>query len=274
MEEKQVERLVSNMTKVKQALLKAKVKTPKALIDWIENSVIPFCKRSVEELKTEKSEYRKVMAELLNSSVSLHEGLGSGSADLTDAIDLGRDFQIAAARFEYLYDKQTQKMKQDLNKPSGDGLFRMTQESGPTIQKYNLFAQELPQNLFRQLFVVKRMPVIPLADPPLNFNRLKKYKLADDHISFYPVIKNQPVLGINPSWIQDSFKGKSDLAVQYVLDSIKLKFGRTHQLVDGAVHAGSVVWFWIPTEPILNRIIACSPSGKLGIKKWGFAFNV
>ncbi len=274
MEERQVERLVSNMTKVKQTLLKAKVKTPKALIDWIQSTVIPFCKKSVEELKPEKSDYRKVMVELLNSSVSLHEGLSSGSADLTDAVDLGRDFQIAAARFEYLFDKQAQKVKQDVNKPAGDGLFRMTQESGPTILKYSLFAQELPQNLFRKLFVVTRMPIIPLADPPLNFAKLKKYKLADDHISFYPVIKNQPVLGINPNWIQDSFKGKSESAVEYVLDSIKLKFGRTHQLVAGAVHTGSVVWFWIPTEPTLNRILACSPNGKTGIKRWGFAFNV
>ncbi len=274
MEEKQVERIVFNLTKVKNALLKAKMKTPKSLIDWLQDTVIPFCKKTIEELKAEKPEYKKTMTNLLNSSISLHEGLSSGNADLADAVELSRDFHIAAAQFEYLFDADEKKAKRDANKPSGDGLFRMTQESGPTILKYSIFAQELPQNLYRQLFVVKRMPVIPVADPPLNFAKLKQYKLADDHISFYPVIKNQPVLGINPNWVQDSFKGKSDSAVEYVLDSIKLKFGRTHQLMPGSVHTGSVVWFWIPTEPILNRILACAPSGKMSIKKWGFAFNV
>lgn len=271
MNEQQVEQLVFNLNKAKITLIKARSMTLKAVLDWMTKTAIPFCKKQAEATS---GEYKKTMIKLLNASQSLLEGLTSGDASLADAADLARDFKIAAAYVETLYDAESRKQPKPAEGEGQDNLFKMTTESEPTIRKYSIYEKDLPRNLFSKLFTVVRMPIIPLVDPPLNFEKLRRSKISDDHISFYPVIKNQPVLGLNPDWIQDTFKGKSEDAIEYVIDALKDRFGKNHQVVGRPVHTGRVVWYWIPSVRDIDRIRSASSSGKLAVNRWGFAFNV
>lgn len=275
MNEKQVEHLVENLDKAKQYLFKAKTRTTATVITWLENSCIAYLKRQMKELE---GEYKKVVNTLLNSAQTLHEGLSSGDADLDDAIDVGKEFRVAVAKVELLKDKEDQKkskpeLKAD-QEAGRDKLIRMTDESKPVILKYRAWKDDLPNNLFRKLFVIHRMPVIPLTDPQLNFEKLRKAKMATDHISFYPIILNQPILGINHAWIMETFKGNPLKAAEYVIDAAKDKFGKTYHPTGRPVHIDKVVWYWIPSDKDVARIQAASPVGRLSVKQWGFPFNL
>ena len=273
MYDKQVVQLVENLDKAKQVLLKAHVKTPRALVDWMERSCLPYLKL---QLKEATGDYKKVINTLLNSTQSLYEGFTDGAADFDDAADLGREYRGAVAAIEVIKDREDTKLtpeQKEADRAKGrDTFFKMTQESEPVIRKYSVWKDDVPRNLFRKPFEIKRLPVIPLTDPQLNFEKLKKGKLATDHISFYPIILNQPVLGISNEWILSEFKGKSQDALEYVLDAAKDKFGKTHHAMGLANHIGLVTWFWIPSDKDIARIQMASPGGRLAIKKWGFPF--
>lgn len=274
MYEKQVEQLVENLEKGKQYLLKAKVRTPETVVEWLRRTVLPYLQRQVKELS---GDYKKVVNILLNSTQTLFEGLQSGDADLDDAVELGRDFRGTVALIESFKDAEDKaKSKEELQKDKDwgrDGLIKMTEESDPVIRKYSIWKNDLPTNLFSKPFVIKRMPIIPLSDPPLNFEKLKKTKISTDHISYYPILLNQPLLGLNFNWIMKEFRGKTDRAVKYVLDAAKDKFQKDYHPTGLPVHHGKVVWIWIPSDKDVRHIQAASPVGRVNVKKWGFPFQ-
>lgn len=274
MHEKQVETLVENLEKGKQYLLKAKVRTPDTVVGWLKNSVLPYLQHQTKELE---GEYKKAIVKLFNSTQTLYEGLTSGDADLDDAIELGRDFRGTVSVIESIKDSEDKsKSKEELQKDKDwgrDGLVKMTTESEPVIRKYSIWKDELPANLFSKPFIIKRMPIIPLSDPPLNFEKLKKTKISTDHISFYPILLNQPLLGLNFNWVLKEFRGKTDKAVKYVLDAAQDKFQKTYHPTGLPVHHGKVVWVWIPSDRDVAKIQTASPVGRIAVKKWGFPFQ-
>jgi hypothetical protein len=118
------------------------------------------------------------------------------------------------------------------------------------------------------------MPIIPLANPPLDFAKLRLRRLAEDRIAEYPILLNQPILGLNPNWIESEFRNKSDRALAYAIDLMETKWGKKFHPTGKPVHLNKVVWFWIPSDDEVNRLSGASNSGRLSVEKWGFAFNV
>lgn len=275
MHEKQVEKLIENLDVIKKYCFQARVRTPKTFVDWLDRTCIPYLKGKIAELS---GEYKKQVTILLNGAVSLREGISQGEAGLDDAAAFGRDVRLATIAIEMQKNKDDEaKSPEEKKKDQAwgrDGLVTMTTESEPVIRKYSIWKDDLPVNLFSRPFVIKRLPIIPLSDPPLNFEKLKKTKISTDHISYYPILLNQPLIGLNFNWIMTEFRGKSDKAIKYVLDAAKDRFNKAYHPTGLPVHHGKVVWVWIPSDKDVAKIQAASPVGRVNVKKWGFPFKV
>lgn len=274
MNELQVEKLVSNLGIAKRNFLQARVKTPYALKTWMDNTLLPYLNRQVAGTE---GKYKRILVTLVNATQSFYEGLNSGNASLEDAAEIGQDFKKAIALIEFEKDQDDKKLSKEQKKVDQeigrDGLLNMTKESEPVIRKYSIYEKDLPNSLFGVPFAVKRMPLVPVTDKPLNFEKLRRLKLSADHIAFYPILLNQSIVGLNDAWVHDSFKKDTKAAAAYVIEALKEK-NRVHHVIGNANHIGQVSWMWIPSDKELDLIQRAAPGGRVVIKKWGFPFNV
>lgn len=275
MDAQTAEKLIFGLNKIKVNLIKSKQLTADSLEKWLETTAIPYCDRQIKGLKESRDyKYSESVGRVLNSLQSLLEGVKSGEAGSEAALEVSKDVHLSAVYIENLFEKQQRKKNVETQKDLQDGTLDKVDSADPTIQKYKIYAEDLPLSLSKKNFVVLRMPVIPIADPAFNFAKLKALKLAEDRIAEYVILPNQAVLGININWIDEEFRNKSDKALEYVIDMMKMKFKKNFHPTGGAVHLHKVVWWWIPNSDELGRLSLASVGGRLSVHKWGFAFNV
>jgi hypothetical protein len=101
--------------------------------------------------------------------------------------------------------------------------------------------------------------------------RLEQDRLLDGQIFFYPIIRNQIVLGLSQKYINE-FSSQED-AVQEVLKSISERAGgREYQVLGPSTAFGQLQYFWIVDRTTAKRLTA-GFYNKLLIKKWSFPFE-
>lgn len=222
-------------------------------------------------MTTAPSKYKRVWTKVQNLMKSLSDGAATG--DLTPAIF--KEAIIDVDRWADEVQAEDEKAKDPKGQPDDPTLLDKWKENQDKdavaiMRKYAPLRGMISKSTNKR-FVLERAPVLVIPTGGANLQRLEQDRLLDGQIFFYPIIRNQIVLGLSQKYISE-FSSQED-AVQEVLKSISERAGgREYQVLGPSTAFGQLQYFWIVDRTTAKRLTA-GFYNKLLIKKWSFPFE-
>jgi len=124
-------------------------------------------------------------------------------------------------------------------------------------------------------FVVVRVPIVPIADPFINSEKLKKMGVHVEDLAGYPLIHNQMVIGINREILEKKGRKvqKPIEAADEILAMLRKQTGRKLvMVVDKPNPAKGALWYWIAPQEFVNKLMQAA-GNRLNIQRWGFGMD-
>jgi hypothetical protein len=142
-----------------------------------------------------------------------------------------------------------------------------------TIKKYSNEARSL-NDLISKKFIFARKPIIPIINPPVLPEVLARAGFKIDKIGFYPILRNQLVLGINTRYaiqIKLSMKKNVQQIAEHLVQLLSKRAGKYHIMGPSYKHSTGY-YFWLLSEREVNTLKKATGKFSMVIKKWGMAF--
>lgn len=266
--------------KVIAATASLKTKVPKMQVAAIKTKFLPVLEKKAQETK---GETRKAFEKAYNLFSSLKDGVQNNevkASDFADAIVELQGLRKAVARAEKApVKKETsaeQTLRDDSISDSGQGRNAILQDKGLlAMKKYDKFKGLVPSQLpEKKRYVAIKLPIVAVTDPLLVKDRLAQFGLCDDTIFGYPFLKNQTLIGLSKAWVMSEFKGQTPPAIEFLLELLKDKTGKSYHLLGSSKMRGQVSWVWVASAKemaIMNRVAG---GGHFKVIGWDFPFEV
>lgn len=149
----------------------------------------------------------------------------------------------------------------------------MKKEGQKMLQKYAVFKKVIVKKLLGKKFKATRAPVIAITKNMLISDKLKTLHLSSGSFEGYPVLDNQVVIGLDMDWITSSYKRQLPAAVNYIIETLKERTGKSYTMLGNAKKVGFVQWVWLITDADLKKLSACTLGGHFILKSWTFPFQ-
>lgn len=209
----------------------------------------------------------------MNELTSLREGVWIGAATKKRSLTV----KSVNATVDVIKDLQTktQEKIELLDTEASDGLF--TNDAQKVVDDSASESNKL-QSIHKREYVIARVPLVPVAKGFLSIDSLRSSGFKVESLGGYPVIRNQLVIGINPSMLDEKQRAKTKpedwlKAAEIIRRMVQKQQGTRLSFVSekpyGAVGGA---WFWLMTDRDMSLFTSAFSGKRIQLSSWGLAF--
>jgi hypothetical protein len=231
-----------------------------------------FAKILVSHLPGVKGSMRKLYEHAHNLCDSMADGLKNGEATSADVAQSLKELASLQEKAKIIESAPVKEKAVGPDSNSQEWLDNQLQRSREVLQKYKPYESQIPRTLNKK-FLATRSPVVAITHPILLREKLSSFKLLDNEIFGYPVLKSQVVLGLNSDWIVSDYKRNVDEAVNDILDILKSQTGKRYNVLGEPKARGLVYWVWLVTDQDMQKLNKSTGPGHFRLTGWSFPFE-
>jgi hypothetical protein len=266
------------LDKIIEATGKLKRLVPSKQIAALKGKFLPVLETKASE---SKAEIKKAFSVAYNIYSSLHDGIGSGDVGDKEFAEAIQEMQKLRSKVHQAETAKT-KVKPSLEEiavndsisDSGEGRNGHLQTRGTeVVRKYMKFEALVPKRLPKN-FAAIRCPVVGVTDPIMWQPRLAQFKLCDDTLFGYPIIKNQVLVGMNLDYIASEFKRQWKPAIEHIIEVLEEQTKTKYMQLGVGKSRGNVMWVWVVSERDMRYLNQAAGGGHFRVTGWDFPFEV
>lgn len=262
----------TNSTNLKELVVVAnalKKEVPTRQVKLIHSKVLP---KIVSEAAKSRAPYRSLYEHAHNAFSSMADGLRTGEAGVGEYQQFVSELANLASKATALEERPVKPKQTEATTDSEQWLNQQSDNAARVMRKYQKFLPLVPRSLPKK-FYAGRFPVIPLTNPVLNREQLQQFKMMDDSLFGYPIVKNQVVLGLNSDWVISDYKRDVQEALQDVLEVLASQTNKTYYVLGEPKLRGLVYWSWLVTDNEMRKLNKSTMAGHFQLKSWSFPFE-
>lgn len=231
-----------------------------------------FAKILASRLPEVKGGMKKLYEYAHNLCESMADGLKNGEATPADVSQALRELASLEEKAKIIESTPIKVKSAGPDNNSEEWLDNQLQRSREVMQKYKPYESQIPRVLSKK-FLATRAPIVAITSPILLREKLSRFKLLDNEIFGYPVLKNQVVLGLNSDWIVSDYKRNTEEAVNDILEIVKAQTGKRYNVLGEPKARGLVNWVWLVTDQDMQKLNNSTGPGHFKLTAWSFPFE-
>lgn len=255
-----------NFRKILAATTKVRGLSHKQQVDKLQNKIVPAIANQVEKTS---GKIKKLYETAHNCCASLAEGLKTHDAGPSDFKEVVAELAELADKAKVVETTPKTEKKVSLAVDSQEWINHQGDLAQKVLLSYRKYEKLVPRSLTKK-FMANRLPIVPLTSTFFNQDKLAQYKLLDNQIFGYPILKNQVVLGLNTNWYKPE---EIEESIKDVIGILRQQTGREFLQLGIPKFRKQVAWVWLADAPTIAKLNKAAVGGHFAVKGWSFPFE-